>query len=701
MNFANHPDSEKFIHSYYSELAVSMARNNVCHASSNKLLSDFSRIALLDTNADYKQERTIVIVGAGASQAACSLLTGAEAARVLLKEVSNYTDINMINEEIEKLTWHYNLDSEDFETILLALSKFTRNSVIKMHKKFYDIRYNPWIGYEILAHMFKYRFIDAIINFNFDELLDQSILDELGEHGYEKLIMDGDSPESPEKWIDVQTQSFKLPLYIKPHGTITYPSSLRFTKDDYMTMSDDYIAIFKKLLSNDRPINIIVLGYSMQSVELNMLLRRASVGRSQNNPIRLYFFEKENDKLSKLSSQAIDHNILSIFPPDNIEIAFGLEFLWSAICKQFRPNEQPRGIERHIIISKLFNRREDHVREPNYLAHYAGERTYVEIALEVAKSKGFSSTEDWPNNRIGTYYKKHKEALTEHGLIPNPIESISAACKTLEIEEYGYGGAAVTLGMQKHARNYVNKSIVMEPKEFDGAAIKLADKALKQIRSNVQLVSDETKRLFISVLVSMYRGEEVEVVHNRFIGRNVFLRNPIKMPTLKSLQWMTQQALEKCGYEWDRLACTAKSGHWLTTQPYVEAISKSSSAKLLLVVSDTVYLDQLRKMYKANIIDEIRLLPWWLNNRNVTIFLNGNVPKFAISFERRMRTPYISPMYLEDGNDVDDAWNSFVAYWIKAKRFDSKKRDNHISKSHIDDEKIRLGKMLLKHRKIQ
>ena len=43
-----------------------------------------------------------------------------------------------------------------------------------------DVRYYPGLAYEILAHLMKHGFIDAIINFNFDEVLDQAIEDELG-----------------------------------------------------------------------------------------------------------------------------------------------------------------------------------------------------------------------------------------------------------------------------------------------------------------------------------------------------------------------------------------------------------------------------------------------------------------------------------------------------------------------------------------
>jgi hypothetical protein len=64
---------------------------------------------------------------------------------------------------------------------------------------------------------------------------------------------------------------------------------------------------------------------------------------------------------------------------------------------------------------------------------------------------------------------------------------------------------------------------------------------------------------------------------------------------------------------------------------------------------------------------ELRKLHWWLHNHHVTVFLQQRIPRYAISFERRMRTARIAPIYV-DTLDVNSCWETFAAYWLKAGR---------------------------------
>jgi hypothetical protein len=132
----------------------------------------------------------IVVVGAGASNAAAALPTGKETAQFLRDEMTKGfgpAGERLIADEIDRLALQFNLDEGDFETILFALSKFNKPTLLQRLGSVFGRRYHPWLGYEILAHCLKHRFIDAIINFNFDEILDQSIMDEVGEGGFHKI----------------------------------------------------------------------------------------------------------------------------------------------------------------------------------------------------------------------------------------------------------------------------------------------------------------------------------------------------------------------------------------------------------------------------------------------------------------------------------------------------------------------------------
>lgn len=168
--------------------------------------------------------------------------------------------------------------SPDFETSLVLLGKFFPNSDIREQiGRLYNYRHGPVFSYEVIAHLLKHRFIDVVINFNFDELLDHSIRDEMHGDEYIKIISDGDCRPISDLLID---NRLKQAIYIKPHGTVSHKSSMRFTKDHYYELPED----MKNLLSDligckpssavSHRVNLISLGFGMESLEFNEILAR-------------------------------------------------------------------------------------------------------------------------------------------------------------------------------------------------------------------------------------------------------------------------------------------------------------------------------------------------------------------------------------------------------------------------------------------
>jgi hypothetical protein len=80
----------------------------------------------------------------------------------------------------------------------------------------------------------------------------------------------------------------------------------------------------------------------------------------------------------------------------------------------------------------------------------------------------------------------------------------------------------------------------------------------------------------------------------------------------------------------------------------------------------------------------------------VTVFLKDETPVAALSFQRRLRTARITPVYLEkcaaqpDNPDLDRVWNSFVAYWAKAERFTKSSSVPDLTGQEVTDAKTRL-----------
>ena len=143
--------------------------------------SSLTKVAPIVLNESYvpKQSKTVFVIGAGASFDSAKIPLAASAADSLTSKLSRVNG-ELLKFEISRLENVYRLSGTDFETKLLALSKFDPITLVDELHKIFNRRYCPTITYEIISHLLKHRFVDAVINFNFDELLDQSIEDEIG-----------------------------------------------------------------------------------------------------------------------------------------------------------------------------------------------------------------------------------------------------------------------------------------------------------------------------------------------------------------------------------------------------------------------------------------------------------------------------------------------------------------------------------------
>lgn len=704
MEFCPLDETTTFVTEHFADLAASMANNSVYHSVRPGQLVRVGQLAMKAPAFGTVQPHIVVVVGAGASNAACGLPTGAQVADLLRTEVRprivGVDGRGLVDEEIKKLALHFNLVEEDFETILLALSKFDRPYVVSRLQSIFGPRYYPWLGYELLAHFLKHRFIDAIVNFNFDELLDQAVLDELGEGSYHSIILDGDCAHKIGDWIDPVKHKFRLPIYLKPHGSVRQPSSLRFTRESYTSLPDGFVTIMRELFATNRPIYVLVLGHAMQSIEFNHVLRISAIDRLHENAMKFYFLEPSSDRLLRFSDRMASESYTTAFPERTIEIAMTLEILWTNIRQQFNLDEEPRGIERHKLVSKLFDvhRNTDSSRMamghslgdwPH--ANYFKDRTLVELALSVAKAKGFASMEDLSYSRVGTYFRLHREQPPQDGQDhESRLKSLNDACEKLGLKSYGYGDSAVSLGASQDEK--ARTTVILEPGLFSAAAAMLAETTCGLIDSTIGPCtsdSDDVKE-FTAALVAMYRGEEVEVLSGRTEDRSLSFENAVVLPTFTALKWRTEQLMSELNLEWDWMVCTAKSGEWLLKDTYVKYLTQDRKATMALVVSDTTYRSDLSSKYGNRILTPIRWLPWWLHNRNVTVFLHKERPKYAISFERRMRKTNIAPLFLDAASDVNYAWKSFVAYWLKADRFHQGERDDHITETDLREAELDL-----------
>lgn len=352
-------------------------------------------------------------------------------------------------EELRRLQL-YNIEglrssnNPDFETALYLISLFFPVSEIrKKIKDLYDFQHGPTLFYELIAHLFKHRMLDIIINFNFDELLDQSISDELGDASYKKIISDGDCLPLEELLIN---SKIKQPIYIKPHGTASHKSSLRYTKDHYYDLPKDIstllIEIFSCSTKNEKStssesnsqskkVNLIIAGFNMDSIEFNDILNRELPLGSRI----FYFYHVGNKKDDEVRNEILSkfNRIFNLHQDGNIPELYLIRTdlksdtsktigflgdiansLWNNTISYFNPLFAPSNISRHKVIYELLgnykfwkkinmNPYEWH---RNYFENkeYLLDRTLIELIITIFKGRGRVNPKDVIKEKSGAYY---------------------------------------------------------------------------------------------------------------------------------------------------------------------------------------------------------------------------------------------------------------------------------------------------------
>ena len=407
--------------------------------------------------------RNVVVIGAGASYASYnhlllaskssekiksilghrvyeskSFLTNLLRFKTIREKTHKTLNVNLLDDIINHYNYHIKKYEEelrhtkilhpedeelDFESTLSLLSEFyTLREIRAKIQGLYGKKYFPSLTYEVIAHLFKHRFVDAIINFNFDELLDQSIREELGGTEYREILSDGHCGDFSELIIDGR---LKLPVYIKPHGTASHKSTLRFTKTDYLGIPRDIENLITDLLSGKvgseheleghgiERLNLILLGFNLKSVEFNNLLKEVNNERKGSLDIHMYFYDINDIAEQNFRNQfGVPTKVLGVrtlklprhidcttIGKGNSNLEGKLSRLWVGVSEQFENRYKPRDISRNRIICDLFKeaRTKDLEWEIDNLEESEKKKRIIEIMkfqLAKAQSRLYQEEED-------------------------------------------------------------------------------------------------------------------------------------------------------------------------------------------------------------------------------------------------------------------------------------------------------------------
>ncbi len=425
--------------------------------------------------------RNILLIGAGSSY---DVYKGIPVGKGLIQEVKEryvkeITAIDFLSEkfqslenDIKDITGETDLN---FENYLYILSEHfvTQKDLREKIKEMTGFKYAVSLFNEIVAHMLKHCFIDVVINMNFEETLDQVIKEEIGNPNYINVLSDGDCVDLEDVLVDGR---LKTPFYIKPHGTFGHKSTLRFTDRHYLDLPEDIKQLLQALLSGKRSnsrrsierINLICVGYAMQSFELNKIINKSLPEESVIYHIDFSFLEEEkfkekfqiftdkalrkgrkhDDYYKTFSTQSFSQNTVQksnkaqLTSSDNQPVDINnnannltpslgelFSILWRAQYNMFKKAYKPRSIVRHEIISYLFYnpwlgrvQNQDSIEERKKLRKHLSknieehpkfflDRVIVEMAIILNRNNGILDMAELLKGRVGTYYKKYEETF--------------------------------------------------------------------------------------------------------------------------------------------------------------------------------------------------------------------------------------------------------------------------------------------------
>jgi hypothetical protein len=576
---------------------------------------------------------------------------------------------------------------------LLALSKYFPKDIYEKLANYYGYRYYPDGFYEVLAHLFKNRFIDAIINFNFDELLDQAIEDEIGSSSYRKVLFDGDLPDFNNEVI--KDDHFQRPFYVKPHGTFSHKTSMRFTRRDYFNIPSDIDNFLGKLLSGQLnakkriKVNLLVFGFNMESFEFINLLK-TNLPRDST----VYIFDKPHKGIySKEIGKSRDIKVKTIYIPwdkGDYSIDKVLIRLHGEIRNKFKEGYKPVSINRELCISTLFKYKKAEKRKLEEDTAYFKDRVYIELAMQIAKSKGFISLQQLTNDRTGKYYNLYKKYFGKLGKEHLKEKSLPLYkfCENLGLVKYAYSREFYRLpenGALRDNRVIVSESdfnIFLENLTPNLIKAGITNELRQRIQSENKLVDSSSNKNYSlkASLNELFKLEDSEYCQrDKDLHDNIF-KDPIEINTKLAFNYETIKMFKNPLINtWDYFLSVAETGEWLWKKTEISMEGK----KIRLIVADKAFETKLIEKFALGIVEaeikndviKIEHLNWWLHNQHMSIFIKKGTShrkRFSIAkviyFTRKSRSNLITPVILLDDDDKNLALEIFIAYYIKAQK---------------------------------
>lgn len=676
--------------------------------------------------------RCIAVVGAGAS--APVLDRGGNLASGLIRRFNiEQTAIEAEKERLERITA---VDPTEFEAQLSAIGQTLGNSrlVQAAISDLYRVRYPTILAYELLAHLVKHRFLDAIISMNFDELLDQSLADEVGADEYERIVSDRDC-------VAVQGNVFAtdyIPLYIKLHGTASEPDSIRFTRESYYDSPAEVGSVAARLFQTPECV-VLNLGFGMTSFDLHRLLAipdaaslynlshdpltvkarnalRRERRRQLKNESSLGFFESpENQKkfeeeeeeealkqgtprssplaLAEERSEAsdlmmdallggIERRVQGLQEIESFAVSLRSVDRHRAVVRLLGPDSKPgrrlvdlpRSSDPHLSLDPMIRAAQPEAVTAGYLLR----RTVLELALAMARGRGLLSVATLAVDRCGTYYDAYRRYAGRNPKSWRDLYTLVGFEQNLKVPDVFE--ASKTIQEPDERERAVYKKLLKDPngvkkdewRELPWLDVqKLARRVIPHI---VDAPSAEEIALLANELEELRDGLEYEI-HSRDdrVCSKTFVR-PRTLKTLSSFEAHSFDLVKRAGLYGPEaeVDVISETGDWLLKHGESFSGHLKEVGRIRVIVAFLCDVETLLDEFDGI---KLRYQQPWHHNRHMVIVKRDSEPQGAIYFARHHRTPYVTPVLVRRRADIEVLQSTFKTRWKNSRRLKERHRN--------------------------
>jgi hypothetical protein len=652
------------------------------HVSASLPDHELRRSMLAEAGSTWQRSerrlRSVAVVGAGAS--APVLERGDDLAQSLIKQFD--IDESAVQAERERLKRITAVNPWEFEAQLAAIGQTLGGDrrVRTAISELYRVRHPTVKAYELIAHLVKHRFLDAVITMNFDELLDQSLDDELGIGEYQRIVSDRDC-------VDIQTNSQApdyIPLYIKLHGTASEPESLRFTRESYYDSPVRVGTVAAELFRVPECV-VVNVGFGMGSFDLHRLLAM---------PERLWLFNLSRENLEKDAKEAIalerhergkskpkflpkkkDHP--GELSDRQLEVLLGKVEKRAGRLLEVAPSViSIRSVKRHDAVVQLLGpasgagRRlaelprtlddarfsvDLHVRAAKPNATYAGylrRRAILELALALARGRGLVSVGALAVDRGGHYFDAYRRYASENPSSWRDLYTLVGFEQNEKVPDVFIATPEICRGRKrKKGETWRDLPKLDLPR--------LAERVLPHV---VDSPTDQDFEILVEAMRRLYRGTEYEI-HSRDdrVCAKTF-SEPITLKTISALDAYSFDLIREagqCGKD-SEVDIISETGDWLLEQSgrlpeYVARIGR-----VRLIVAFTTVVPKLQKRFPR--LKPTQQQPWHHNRHMVIVKYKGE-PRRALYYARHHRTPYVTPVLVCRRRDIEVLQTTFKDRW--------------------------------------